>query len=1031
MTLDPALHARLKRFLPPEILNALPNSQALTAGIRRLNSLYQAISSFLPQYIAENEELLTQDHGQLRAGTFLFADVSGFTALSELLQRHGGSEGTDILTEIINHFFATMLEILAKSNGELLKFAGDALLAFFPQRAGVHEAPHAIRTGLRMQRAMKASFQPIQHKALDALMGDHHLELTMSIGVCRGQLFEALVGDDIQRDLVIQGDLPGRAMAAEEAGERDDVIVDADLKDAYATLFETTPTREPGFFRVVDNFGSELSDYEFVVPRRRRAQASAIFDLLAENLLDDLIRQLERVEIIARFVAAEVVNTLALKGDEIEAQNRPATVIFTYFSGIQDLLSAWGPEHLDRVIDILDRYYCLMRRTVNANGGSITRSDPYKQGVKLLITFGAPVAYPDDPERAVTTALEMNRQLALLNAQLQDELPKPFQREVYIQHRQGITHGIVFATEAGWRARREYTVMGDDVNLAARLMGKGEMGQTIINTRMWERVHTHFETEALPPFLLKGKSEPTPAFLVKTSTASIQDMSPTSETPFTGRDMQLLMLTYGLQQAKGPRRRQGFALVGEPGVGKTRMAKHVAAAADQARFKVAWANCQIRHGQAQGVWAAVIEQLLDLGQAKSEAARRRLLNTRLAELDLLALEPVFSDLVFGSFEQVPQHVPVPEQLVSPAPPAARRRSSKTDMKGLFDRLIEEPAPEQPAAAAAQEAPIVDQLPQPPVDLAGALVQFLSVYATRSATLLVFDDVHLAAPPVWDTLAHIVREITRARLAVLVTYQHVEGFSLDLPRTLTVTDLDSDESRQLMARVLNVRQVGSRLFDLVWSRTNGRPLFIESLLRLLEEEGHITRAGHEAELAGELPADTLPDNVRELVISQFDRLPGNERLVLQAASALGNGFTLPELAAVKPDQQPAHLEAALKHLIEVQVLDLHPDGSYRFRHGVTEAVLYETLNRHQRRALHRAAAAYWTGQPPSNAQMLTAAHHLIKAGASQEARRLILAAAERTPDPEHAREVYMLGLDLFPGDAALTERLAHLQGTGDD
>ncbi len=241
MSIDQSFHDRLRRFLPAELLDQIPDSKALATGIRRLNSLHQTLASFLPQYIAENETFHTQEYGSLRPGTFMFADVSGFTALSEKLQREGGREGAEILTQIINDFFGTMLEILAKSNGQLLKFAGDALLIFFPNTPGEDEAPLAIRTGLRMQRAMREKFQPIVHPELNRLFGEHDLQLTMSIGVARGKLFEAVVGTTSQRDHIIQGRLPGLAMDAEGAGERDDVIIDADLQAQYATQFETVP----------------------------------------------------------------------------------------------------------------------------------------------------------------------------------------------------------------------------------------------------------------------------------------------------------------------------------------------------------------------------------------------------------------------------------------------------------------------------------------------------------------------------------------------------------------------------------------------------------------------------------------------------------------------------------------------------------------------------------------------------------------------------------------------------------------------
>ncbi len=629
-------------------------------------------------------------------------------------------------------------------------------------------------------------------------------------------------------------------------------------------------------------------------------------------------------------------------------------------------------------------------------------------------------------------ALEMNRQLARLNARLHDELPATLQREVYIRQRMGITHGMVFATEAGWRARREYTVMGDDVNLAARLMGKGEMGQILINARMWERIHLHFETEALAPFMLKGKSEPTQAYLVKTGTASIQHMSPTSDTLFVGRDMQILTLTYGLQQAKGPRRRQGFTLQGEPGVGKTRMAKHVADAAEKARFKVAWANCQIRYGQTQGIWAALVDQLLELEQAKSDTGKRRLLNTRLDELGLPELEPALSQLVFGSFDPVMQRIsPVDAPLSASsatAPESPRQRLKKSGVKGLVDLLVEEETPAEETAPTvqavhAEETPSTPEIT--PDTISDSIVKFLYTYADRTATLVVLDDIHLAAPTVRSVLARVVSEIPRARLMVLVTHAPAVDLALTLPRAMTVTDLDNDESRELIARILGVRKVGPRLFDLVWNRTRGRPLFIESLLRLLEDDGHVVRTEREAELAGDLPSGTLPDNVRELILSQYDRLPGEARLALQAASVLGPTFTLNELAAIRHDQKTAQLQAILNQLIQIHVLDQHPNGSFRFRHGVTETTLYDTLNRHQRRTLHRAAASYWAEQPASTGQIMSTAYHLAKAGANHEAVRLICTAADQSQDHERAAEICNQGLALFPDNTLLQEKISLL------
>jgi adenylate cyclase len=1000
MTIDPDLHARLTRFhLPKDLLAQLPDPQALASSIRRINSLYQAISSFVPQYIADNETLYTEDYGDLRPGTFMFADVSGFTALSENLQQQAGDDGIDALTEIINDFFAKMLEILAKSNGTLLKFAGDALLIFFPAGGAVEEAPLAIRTGLRMQREMRASFQPIRHAGLHDLIGDHDLELTMSIGICQGQLFEAVVGNDIQRDHVIQGDLPGFAMAAEAAGERDDVIITPDLKTAYVDKFDTVPVGD--FFRVIDNFGDELSDYEFTVPRRRRAQTTALFDFVEEHLIGDLERNLERLEGISRFVAKEVIDQLATSSEfRIEAQNRRSTTIFVHFTGFADLLNDWGEGQLPLIVSILNRYYTLMQRTIAANGGVLTRSDPYGRGVKLLITFGAPISHIDDPERAVTTALEMNRVLAQLNARLRDELPDEFQRDVYIQQRFGITHGDVFATEAGWKSRREFTVMGDNVNLAARLMSKSEIGQIIVSDTVWDRVNQHFETERLPPFYLKGKSKPTTAYLVKASTASPLSMSPTSDTPFVGRDLQMLSMTYGLQQAKGPRRPQHFALKGDIGVGKTRMAKHIVEEATKAGFQVAWANCQLSHSQEQSVWSAILFQLLELEQAKSETAQRRLLHVRLDELGLSDLESVFAAQLFGSYQ-----------------PVTGDETPETDepTTNVAGSTLSE---FQSGKARDQQTNFIE-----------SIVRFLATYAEDIPTLLVIDDAHRTDQNTLAILKQVVTEIKRARLMILATYEPIDGFELPMRRKVNVNELDADETEMLATRVLKTRELDDMLLTLIWTRTNGRPLFIESLLHLLEQDQHIERSDLRAQLTGEAEIEALPDDVRELITSQIDRLSPDARGVLQMAAVLGNGFTVKGLLALNNDISELQLEVLLGDLIHAEIIEALADTAFRFRHGLTETTVYESLNRLQRQKLHRLAADFLMAQTDAERYVLKIAYHLVKGGSPLRGIEIVSEAAVLAEQEHHidrAIELYTHARDIFPHDESIRVELDRLQ-----
>jgi predicted ATPase len=576
--------------------------------------------------------------------------------------------------------------------------------------------------------------------------------------------------------------------------------------------------------------------------------------------------------------------------------------------------------------------------------------------------------------------------------------------------------------------------MGDGVNLAARLMGKGEPGQILVSEQVWERVHPHFDTEALPPFQLKGKSQLIQAYLVRAGTASPLSRSATSNTPFVGRDLQLLSLTYALQQAKGPRRFQTFALRGEAGVGKTRMAKQVAQAAEGSGFRVAWANCQLSHSQDQSVWAALIFQLLQLDQARSEPAQRRLLHARLSELDLAEVEAVFSLLLFGSPER-----PVPDgPRAESTPPTAKKgpdvfelARTKTDLtkSGIYGIAREQLQAALEANPTPSERPFWQSV-QKRISLPDSIVRFLQVFADRTPTLLVVDDLHRGDAASLSLLTRVLNEITRARLMVLLAYESMDGQEgLQVRRKIDVAHLDEDETIQMAARVLRVGEVGPRLRRLVWDRTKGRPLFVESLLRMLQQDGYIELAENRAELAPGTTVEALPDNVRELIMSQIDRLSPDSRELLQVASVLGDSFGADTLAALVEGSDKVRLETLLGELIVQEIVELRPDATYRFWHGLAQATVYESLNRLQRQKLHRAAADVLKRQPDSDRNVLKVAYHLVKGGMPMRGIELVFSAAdqaEHNRQIDRAIELYTHALEIFPHDESVRAQLDRLQ-----
>jgi class 3 adenylate cyclase/tetratricopeptide (TPR) repeat protein len=1030
--LDTVLRTRLSKFLTSDLLEQLPKASALSQATQRLGSLTKTISSFLPQYIVEDEARLLQDYGSLTEGSFLFADVSGFTALSEHLMQHSGAEGIEVLTQIINDYFATMLEILAKSDGHLLKFAGDALLTFFPHTPQKDEFPKAVKAGLRMQRAMQEKFQPIQNEDLAKVSGEHQLELTMSVGISQGFLFEALVGNISQRDHMIMGQLPNEADQAEKAGLRDEVIISAKLARAYEHMFSTRPLNDE-FFQVIDNFGTELGDYEFSMPQRRRAKSSFLFSLDDEaRLLEDLGNELSKLETISRFVSSEIVNKLVVKGDHIESENRLATVIFVHFTGFAELLQQLENKDAPFVALLLSQYYSLMQRVISTHGGVLTRSDPYAMGSKLLITFGAPVAHPDDAHRAVETCLDMNRQLEQLNRRWRDDFPQLAQYYPFIQQRMGITQGNVYAGEVGWRQRREYTVMGDDVNLAARLMSRAQMGQVIINQTLWERVHTAFELSAMEPFKAKGKTEPIRSYAVL-GLAQEMNLDIATKTPFIGREVFLMSINITLQQAlKGYRQVRSIAFVGEEGVGKTRILRQASISAQSAGFQVAWATCRSQATR-KTTWSLLLHQLLSLDDFETLEEQKEHLELRLGEMGLPDLQEVLSDLLFDSGDGAK----------SGKSRNPRRRTSEVT-SNIFDRLSSESTVQlkkndmsafraqmkkalNTSTGASSGLPSWSELAMG-TGLADALIRLLERFSQLQPVLIVIDDLHKENPRALNILKRVVNEVNKARLAVLVAYD--SGLEVELEMNpMLVTDLPKDQCYLMASALLNSSELGPNLNAFIWQSTKGRPLYVESLLETLRNSGQVEEQGGSAELKAEADLSTLPDNIRGLAISRVDRVSPDARLLVRAAAVLDHAFTAKQLAYIAELGMAEDIEGLIEELMVYQIIEYVPPEAYGFKHGVTQQAVYEELTRLQRQKLHLRTAEYFRQYEDTLAYSVSIVYHLLKAGAAQKAVGFlgdIAQEAENAGNSSVAIELYSRALEIFPDDSTLLEKLERLQ-----
>jgi class 3 adenylate cyclase/tetratricopeptide (TPR) repeat protein len=480
-------------------------------------------------------------------GTMVFVDVSGFTRLSERLARRG-REGAEHLTDAINGCFSALLADAYANGGSLLKFGGDALLLWFDGD------DHPLR-GCASAVAMRNTIR----EAGRITAAGSQIRLRMSAGVHSGHFQMFLVGRS-HREYLIAGPDSSRVVEMEAAASAGQVLLSPQTA-AMLPRRALGATAGPGVLLARSLFmPDDVSDEEIDRPDA-----------------DQVIRCLS-TEVRRHVLAAPVA-----------PEHRTAVVAFVQFDGLDELITAQGSAAAARALDALveavqagsDLFQvCFLGSDVAAGGG------------KLILTAGAPRAVGDDDERmllALRHVLEQPRELPV---------------------RIGVNRGRVFAGEIGPHYRRTYSVMGDTVNLAARLMSKAPWGAIYATEGVLSRSQTKFELRRLEPFMVKGKRHPIEAWEVGPLIRQGASHGDGKRVPLVGRDAEYGTLRNALAQAEHGAGSL-IELIGETGSGKSRLLAESRELAGPLRY--AHTVCEnYRRSVPYVVWRDILRQLLGL-----------------------------------------------------------------------------------------------------------------------------------------------------------------------------------------------------------------------------------------------------------------------------------------------------------------------------------------------------------------------------------------------------------------------------------
>ena len=693
-------------------------------------------------------------------GSLVFADVSGFTKLSERLAEQGKA-GAEELTQILNSTFTDLLTVAYERGGDLLKFGGDALLLLFqgddhPQRAC--QAAFAMRAALKNRGAVET--------------GRGRVTLRISMGVHTGRFACFLPGTN-QLELVVIGRDASTVTDMETIADAGEILMSAATAALVPRNWHGAPKEQGTLLRRAPILDSRPMPEPRPVSGIDRGVPPAV-----------LARVLGGID---------------------EAEHRYVAIGFVKVGHLDDLVDTMPHDELFAELDAL---ISATERYAAAHGVTLLSTDIASGGTKLILTAAAPEAVEDPEGRLLLVAR------AILDAGL--KLP------LHI----GVNSGHIFAGDVGSPFRLTYTVMGDVVNLAARLMAKADVNTVLVHRPTVATAGVSFEETAIEPFLVKGKSKPIEALYLGARREGREQ--PYTEAPFIGRDRELAELLASLDDVKRGNGRC-FEVVGEAGIGKSRLVDELVKESALPHVRITCEPFQAE--RAYFVSRLLLRRVLNIPQDVDDAEAGRLLTAQVLERapHLLPLLPLLALAV--------------EAEVAPT-----------------DRVDRMPAQNRSAV------------------LRETVSELLAVFV-RTSSLLVIEDANWVDDASASLLSRALQDLDqRSWLVCLTTRATGGGLGGHLgfkTERLELQPLGAEATSSLVAAALGDLALSDDDLGALSSRAAGNPLFMLELAAAVRGAGSM----------GGLPA-----TLEGLVASRVDRLSASDRQVLRYAAVIGSRFS---------------------------------------------------------------------------------------------------------------------------------------------
>ncbi len=697
---------------------------------------------------------------------------------------------------------------------------------------------------------------------------------------------------------------------------------------------------------------------------------------------------IQSINEIGMLIGSDLKQRFLQAGLEAVGQRRTVTVLFADLCDYTGLSNKIDDESL---YEIIQQYIQMLAEKVYQYEGMVDKIT----GDGLMALFGAPIAYENPAERAVRVALEMQKGLEQLNYDLKDRLG-----EELLMH-YGLNRGSVIVGGIGSDLLIDYTAIGDSVNLARRLQEAARPGSILVSESVYRSTQALFDYQEVTDLNLKGYQGGERGFEVqgvKSQPGLVRGIQGL-RSPMIGRKSELDIVNQALAGLDQTHQGQVVMLVGEAGIGKSRLTAEFKSSINQDRYTLLEGQ-SLTYRKSVSYW-------------------------------------IFLELIrnYLGVSAITNRFEVQEKLIAKVEKALGAESTNT-LPYLEKLLSLEPS--DTLLAQRLEYLDAEQLRQQTFI---AIRDLLMAEASKRPLILILEDLHWADEISLDLLAYLIemsedqpvmvlgisRPMMDRKLEEIIDFS--EQRYKDRCKIIQLNTLSDEQSDELLFGLLGLSKIPEHFRSQILQRAAGVPFYIEEILRMLiDQQILVSERGQWLLLQDEEINLDVPENLQDLILTRFDRLNPIQRSVLQTASVIGREFDVAVLKQVLGNGDDNVLRHVLSSLEEKAFITSQPvqgPGNYLFRHVLTSDAVYKTLLRRDRSRLHGSVAQtlenvyadqlegqveVLAGHYLRSAHLDRALHYLILAGlksareyANLQAKKYFEEARDLLADVEHSVE----------------------------